>query len=325
VLPGAGDELILLGPRGVVILALSDGVQLRRIDLPDGLTVGAGPDERGLDRIALVTGDLGPEPRIVVPGLGEAFLFTPSGELQGRLSVGSRANYFIQPPGAIMAESDIQLFFDTPRLRFGDVDGDGRPDAVAASRHEIRVFLRRRDGSFPREPDRQLWLARVSPEDHVRGSGAVRSLVRDIDADGRMDLVIAQISGGILDSRAATSVFLNRNGGWNLEVPDVEFVAEHAVSGIRLLDLDGDGRLELLRIRVPVTVLELIEVLVTRAIDAHVLAYGMDGEGRFDPDPRFERKLGVPLNFETSNASSACRSTSRPVASGASCRASPTT
>jgi hypothetical protein len=299
VLPGAGEELLLLVSRGVLILTLAREATTHRIDLPEGLTIGAGPDERGFDRLALSTRELGPEPRILVPGLGEVFLFTPSGELVARLSVGSRANYFVQPPGAIMAESDIQLFFDSPRIRFGDVDGDGRADAVAASRHQIRVFLRRADGSLPREPDRQLWLARVDADDHVRGSGAVRSLLRDIDADGRLDLVIAQLRGGILDSEAAISVFLNRQGGWNLEAPDAELVDPQSVDGVRLLDLDGDGRLELLRIRVPMTVLELIEVLVTRALDAHVLAYGMNAEGRFDPAPRFERKLDVPLNFET--------------------------
>jgi len=294
---GPGQELVLLGARGFAILAFEDGVQTRRLTVPDGVTLGAAPDERGLERLELVTRDLDERPLLVAPGLGETFLLGVGGELRARLAVGGRANYFADPPHLLMSDSAFQLFFDAPRLGFGDVDGDGRADVVAAGRHEIRVFLRRPDDRFASEPDRTLWLRRVSPEDHVRGSGAVRSLARDLDADGRLDLVIAQISGGILDSRDETSVFLNRDGGWNLEAPDALFRTDHVVSGVRLIDLDADGRLELLRMLVPVNVLELVELLVTRSFDVRILAYGMDAEGRFASQPRFERRRGVALDF----------------------------
>ena len=70
-----------------------------------------------------------------------------------------------------------------------DQDGDGRADLTSSGRHELRIFLQRRDGSFGRQPDRRFRLGRVSLEDHMRGSGAVRALARDIDGDGRTDLL----------------------------------------------------------------------------------------------------------------------------------------
>lgn len=304
VLPAPGVELLLLragGVRVVSLAAVADGdAGVRDLPLPGAISVGAGEDERGLDRIAIAMHAFGPEPWLMVPGFGEVFFLAPDGALRARIDVGGRANYFIQPPGPTFAESDIQLYFDAPRIAAGDVDGDGRTDLVSASRHELRVFLRRPDGAFASAPSRKIALRRVSPEDHIRGSGAVRTLARDLDADGRLDLLISETRGGITDASAVCSVYLNRDGGWNLDAPDASYASEESVSTVQLADLDGDGKVELLRYVIPINVLELVEVFLTRAIDANLSVYAA-GEGAAYPErPVYQRKLGVPLNFETS-------------------------
>jgi hypothetical protein len=296
---GATSELLLLLPEGVSRVSFRERQASSRLLAVPGGSVAAGPDERGIDRLALVTDAFESGPRLAVPGRSEAFLLTPEGSVVARLEVPGRSNYFLQPPGLVVAESNLQIFHDAARLQFGDVDGDGRTDVVGATRHELRVFPQRPDGSFEATPDRILPLRRVSAEDHFRGSGAVRSLVRDIDGDGRADLVIAQLSGGILNARATTSIHRNRNGTWNLDEPDTTIETENAMTAIEFLDVDADGRPELLQAHVPVNVFELVEVLLTRAIDAHLRMYGVDSEGRFETRPRRSRKLGIALSFET--------------------------
>ena len=295
----AASDLLLLVPAGVTRVSFSDRkATTRLLEIPGG-SVAAGPDERGIDRLALLTRAFQAGPRLVVPGRSEAFLLPPEGVVVARLEVPGRSNYFLQPPGLVVAESNIQIFHDAARLELGDVDGDARTDVVAATRHELRVFLQRPDAGFESTPDRILPLRRVSAEDHFRGSGAVRSLVRDIDGDGRADLVIAELSGGLLNAKATTSIHLNREGAWNLDEPDTVIETRNAMTGIEFLDVDADGRPELLQAHVPVNVFELVEVLLTRAIDAHLHLYGIDAEGRFDPKPRRSRKLGIALSFET--------------------------
>ena len=39
VLPEAGEELVLLGPRGVLILTFPKSVETRRVEIPDGVTI----------------------------------------------------------------------------------------------------------------------------------------------------------------------------------------------------------------------------------------------------------------------------------------------
>jgi hypothetical protein len=73
----------------------------------------------------------------------------------------------------------------------------------------------------------------------------------------------------------------------------------------QLIDFEGDGRLELLRIGIPLNVLELIEIFATQALDANLKLYEIERpeEGPAQANaraPRFELGIDLPLDFETS-------------------------
>jgi hypothetical protein len=301
VLPAPGVELIFLVRDGALILSFAGRkVSERAVPVPGGATAGPAVDERGLSRLALVSFAFGPEPLLVLPGLGDAYLMRPSGSLLARLDVGGRANYYVQPQGLIYAESDLQLFFDVPRVSVGDIDGDGRADVLSSGRHDLRIFLQRQDGSFQVQPDRQLSLGRVSMEDHMRGSGSVRTLGRDIDGDGRLDLMISETEGGFTNAASATSIYFNKAGTWDLGTPDLSLGQEKIIGADQLLDFDGNGELELLQGRIPVTVFEIAEVFLTRSFDAHMAIYRLMPSGSDPPvEPSYERKLGIPIDFDT--------------------------
>jgi hypothetical protein len=305
VLPAPGTEVLLLTRDGVAVGSFAGrSLAWSTVKVPDGITVGAAVDERGLDRLAITTTAFGDRPVLVVPGIGEAFLLEPDGTVRGTLDVGTRANYFVQPGALLYAESDIQMFLDAPRLSIGDVDGDGRADVLSSSRHELRVFQQGPDGRFPRRPSRVLPLGRIDLDDHMRGSGSVRAAGRDIDADGRMDLLLSETHGGVMDAASTTSIYFNDGGGWRLDRPDVELREQKAMSADALVDLDGDRRLELVHASVALSVLELVEFFLTRAVDVDVVAYAMPRPTGAtpvrDPDRRFTRKLDLPVSFDTS-------------------------
>ena len=107
----------------------------------------------------------------------------------------------------------------------GDVNGDRRPDLVAASfQGKLRVYRQRRNGTFARP--------RVQRTD--RGASAVK--VIDFTRDGRLDVVLAngaalevlvQDAKGRLASSAVTP---------GIDYPD----------GIEALDMSGDGKVDLI-------------------------------------------------------------------------------
>jgi hypothetical protein len=235
-----------------------------------------------------------------VPGLGETLVVTPQGAIVGRPRVGARANYFLPPrPGPLIAESEMEIYFDHPRISTGDVDGDGRGDLITANRHELRVFLQREDGSFAREADRRIALGLLSWDDHMRSSGSVRVEPADFDGDGRADLLVSNSAGSLFSADTEVSIHMNRGGAWNLEEPDQVFRTDGGMTTNGVTDLDGDGYPELMAAKIPTGILEVVEVLLTRSIDAEVVIYRRDGAKPFGTKPWMTWKMGVGMSFET--------------------------
>ena len=301
-LPGEpGEQLLLLRPWGLSVLSFGNRqLGQRELRLPEAPSLGAVRDERGLDRLQMAHRDLMPGLVLLIPRFGETVITRPDGQVLARLRVGGRANYLV--PSAtvpLITESGVEVYFDAPRLTIGDADGDGRADVLAATRREIRLFLQRPDGGFAEQPDRVLVPPPPTEQDHVRGTGQVRIGAADLDADGRLDLLVSRTSGGLTDARAHVTVHLGRNGGWDLEQPDQEIGSDDGWAGDQLTDLDGDGLPELIHVRMPLSVLEIIEMLVTRSIDIEFSIYRARDGGVFEAKPWAKRKLDLPFSFET--------------------------
>ena len=297
---GPRSDLLLLRRHAVGVLSFAGRrLQLRELTIPGDPTAAVGPDERGIDRLHLAL-DFGAGLHLGVPGLGEYIILTPEGKLVARLDVGQRTNYFApNRPGPLVSESEFETFLDFPRVEVGDVNGDGRPDLLFASRHELRVFHQRADGGFGEQADQRLALGRLSEKDLTRGSGNVRVAARDMNGDDRSDLIVTATTGGILDLHTETTIHLNRAGTWNLAVPDRRSVLERGWNTLELVDLDGDAKPELMEARIPFSIFELIELLLTREVDVQLSIFRAGEDGAYPMTPWVETSLHVGLDFDT--------------------------
>ncbi|CAN5910305.1 hypothetical protein BH23PLA1_BH23PLA1_12620 [soil metagenome] len=124
-------------------------------------------------------------------------------------------------------------------LNLAHLDGDGRPDVIAATRgDELLGFLRR---SY--EPGGWERFSIPLPESFGTGKGVA---VGDVNLDGRNDVVVtAENARG-----KAGVIWLSRQG----PLPEAQWIV-HEVSGrnegvkydlVVLIDLDGDGDLDIL-------------------------------------------------------------------------------
>jgi hypothetical protein len=163
----------------------------------------------------------------------------------------------------------------------------------------LRVFLRNPDGTFAKEASEKMPLRLIAEADYIRGSGSVVTSARDIDADGRLDLMISHIEGSMVSTATTTRIFFNRNGGWDLAAPDDEFSTEGSVTSNLLMNIDRDDALELVRIQVKFSVLEMVELLLTREIDTQIMIHRLQEDGRFGEDPWSRKKLGTKISFDT--------------------------
>ena len=294
-----GEELILLRPDAVSILSVAER-DIEDWAVPPPTTVGPADDERGFERYRMAFDAFDDAPWILVPQIGALTALTTGGELLGTLDVGRRANYYIDSGGGLLSiESDMQLYFDAPKISVGDIDGDGQADLLAATRHELRVFLRDETGGLRAEPSYSLPLGLINATDHRRGTGSVVTSARDIDADGRLDLMVSHIEGTMVDTVTKTRIFMNREGGWDLASPDDEFVSEGAVTSDVLMDIDQDDALELIRIQFRFSVLEMVELLLTREIDAVISIHQLQADGRYGAAPWSRKKIGTKISFDT--------------------------
>ena len=295
-----GVELLLLERDGVRVLSRSGGgTEWRRLLVPVPPTIGVQADERGLDRMRLARPELGAG-RLLVPGLGAAWVLGARGEVVARLAIGGRANYLVPTrPGPEIGESEVELYFDVPALHVADIDGDGRGDVVASSRTALQIFQQRADGSFGAEPDHELPFRLIGPEDLMRGSGSVRAQLFDVDRDGRADLLVSLESGGLLRAENHARLHRNRGGTFDLAHPDLDLERTGGVAADEIVDLDGDGRPEWLRIFLPLGVIEIAELFLQRSVDLQVAVHRPSADGAFEREPALSRSLSIPIDFET--------------------------
>ncbi len=298
--PSGANELLFMRRDRVTRLSLSGRVaSWRDVTLP-GTTLAVGSDERGIDRLRLARDGLGPAPLLVVPGLGEVFVSTLDGEIKGRLATQSRANFFMPPrPGLLVIDNEAYLTFEHPRIDVADVDGDGRGDLVVSNRFEVRVFLGREGGRFESKPDQRHLLKRLSETDLVRASGSASAEARDWNGDGRADLLVCVVRGGILHANTKITLHLNRGGSWDVQKADQTFEFDGGWGATSLLDVDGDGKLELIEVRLSLQILSLVEVLLTRSIDPVLRIHRPAAAGAFEAEPAYERSLNLGVSFET--------------------------
>ncbi len=296
-----GEELIVLRPDGVTVLSLADARDTHwdlPVDAPS--TIGASDDERGFDPFRMVYTEFGDQPWILVPQIGVVSAVTADGSLQAVLNVGRRANYFVpKRDGLLSVESDIQLYLDVPKISVGDVDGNGLADLIAATRHEIRVFLRGSDGRFPRQPSYAVPLKLIGQRDHSRGTGSVVATAQDIDGDERLDLMVTHVEGSFVDTVTTTYIYRNRHGRWDIGEPDERFVTKGALSSDLLMNIDRDETPELVRIQFRFSVLEVVEMLLTREVDAEISIHRLTPDGRYGAKPWSKKKIGTGISFET--------------------------
>jgi hypothetical protein len=290
-------ELLYLAADGVYVYRWRRGrlsFLPRRLLETDAVLKTASPDEvRWKPFFEDLDGD--GERDLLLPGDGSLLYYRGLGERR----FADPQPLYVRPDvsvntGADRATDELRSRYWYPQPHVGEANGDGKPDIFFHQRRQVVVFVQKPGGRFGPSPSRVLPLQFAGPLPDGRFKLDIELPTRfaDADGDGLTEIVATHMG------RAVTYVFQGRKDLKALERPDVILRLPGITFGDYLMDLDGDGRQDLMLARTDRPGLwDIIKVLVTKEVPVEAfIYYGREG-GLFPPMPDARRRIDVPILF----------------------------
>lgn len=183
-----------------------------------------------------------------------------------------------------------------PMPTIADLDGDGRVDIALLIGARLIVFRRHQKTGLGSEPwlDQTLAFLRDAPPGQV---ALDRMLLRQIDGDGRADLIHTRKSGQIgLFQSLRTRIAVYMGPFHQKRKPDQILNLTGLARRPRLFDFDGDGDRDLLLGAVKLDAFAVIRRAVGEDVPAVFRIHHFDSDTRkFAPRPALEIRRGLPF------------------------------
>lgn len=270
------------------------------------MTVAAFPHEDRIPRIALLA-DLDSRGRrgLLVPTvpIGPLALYEFDEKkgwfLRKVLRVPARMNVHTSAEDFRSARDFGAIFQITfPRWSVSDQNGDGLLDLLFFSQDSVAVFRVRPDGSFPSDPDLYRGFGLLDPDERVKRGVMVRGEAGDVNGDGRADLFFKKTTGGISNMRTEARLYLALADGDYPEKPGYSVDREGHGASARLLDVDGDGRSDMVWPHVEMGLVNLIRMMLAGKLSLTYEVY-LSKDGKLSEAPSLEIPSALGINFRS--------------------------
>lgn len=298
-IPGrSGPQLVTVSAAGIRIEALDESESPLDFPIPGGLPLPPRPWEIG--RVKIVD-DWNSNGRLsaLVPALGGAWLVDLASGATRQIEMPIYSSYRTYMPFLPATVWKWMIQETTwPTLARADDNGDGRLDLFALSRWAIWIYHAGPDG-LPSQPSRRLDLIPFDAETERRHLATANNyFARDIDGDTRADLILSTFGGGLMDGRSDTRIHLNSGSGVSIDgKANAVRSIEGGFAGFDFVDIDGDGREELIETTMEFGLVQMIRILVTRKAKTHFRVLVLDPESVGGTRTIFEDVFSFRLNF----------------------------
>jgi hypothetical protein len=304
-IPGRiGPQLLTVSAAGIHVEALQGPEPALDFPIPGGLPLPPRPWEIGRVEIVADWNDDG-RPIALVPALGGAWMVDLSSGAARKIEMPIYASYRTYMPflpGTVWKWMIQEVTW--PTLARADDNGDGRRDLFALSRWAIWIYHAGPDG-LPSEPSRKLEFVPFDAEIERRHETSVTNyFVRDLDGDTRADLILSTIGGGLMDGRSTMQIFLNSGTGVTIDrKPDAIRQNDGGFASLNFVDINGDGREEIIETSMEFGLVQIMRILVTRKAETSFRVLVLDPESADGTRTIFEDEFSFRLNFSSGSVS----------------------
>jgi hypothetical protein len=241
-----------------------------------------------------------------------------------------QVHFYFQTPQAtfthqvLAVEPKISLdegsatYTETP-LYFSDIDQDGKPDLIMVKDGGLEFYRQNGQGTYNHErvslplaidiKAMNWWEIRESDGDSLdQNALSYRTLneIKDLNNDQIVDLVVRfSQSEGVLERQNNYEVYLGRLVEGKVtyaKEPDSVLKVDGTTIAVKIIDLDGDNRMEVVLLSLDIGVTQIIGALLSGSIDQDVYVFKMDENDKYSDEPEVNKE--VELSFSLSSGKS---------------------
>ncbi len=189
----------------------------------------------------------------------------------------------------------FRVAYSVPQIFSEDYNADGLIDLLVSFRSKVFIFAQDKNG-FSADPVKIYRIKLFPDESQSRQQGPPNIEFADLDRDGRVDILAHQTSGRVGHMESRNLLFWGKSANIEKGLPDMEFYTENTViGGAFILDVNGDGLLDLMMPTYEIGVWSTGKILITGEITVDWAYFLQSTEHHFNQSP--DRLITTNLKF----------------------------
>lgn len=234
--------------------------------------------------------------------------------LQGDAAGSFGEPQLVGPEAQKTLASENQIYFRSQSIYGMDHDLDGRRDIAFWEEGVFSVHHQTPAGTFQRIAtevpthlshvhDDYLSLSIGTEADNPDQRQGVLGAVDDLDGDGHADLIVFVLDGeGVFGRETSFEIHRGRpgeDGMLGFDVSPSSIISSDGIQfGNNRVDLDGDGRQEVLVASVDLGIGTIVRALLTRSVGLDLSIYRMNGDS-YPDEPNLTRRVTATFDFSS--------------------------
>lgn len=165
-----------------------------------------------------------------------------------------------------------------PLIDLLDQTGDGKIDLLTSFEDRVSIHPAMEDGTISPRAAKQIWFSVRSPNELESRDAGVSTQLVDFDSDGITDACVQKIAGGVTTLSTETFLYRGVKGGGFETKPSQSFKDEGFASLATFVDVDGDGKVEMLHPLSQVSIVSISQMMLSKELSLSVRIRKMSTE-----------------------------------------------